>query len=218
MTQRIREFLRNRREDGPCVVVDLDAPAAQQVESELRKKLNLLKIAKANNNGDLPSGSMTLAQLLDQWMRVIAEKEHRPKSVASDESVIRLHIKPAIGKVKIVDLAPGHVRRVIGNLEDKIPTAIRAHSVLSRALGYAFNEGAVTANVVERVDPPSKRPAELAVLTPDDGLKLLQTVSHDRLASLRAANLLTGARQGEMLGLELDRIGDSLDLSWQLPF
>src|SRR3990170_8273969 len=24
MTQRIREFLRNRREDGPCVVVDLD--------------------------------------------------------------------------------------------------------------------------------------------------------------------------------------------------
>src|SRR3954464_474383 len=24
MTERIREFLRNRREDGPCVVVDLD--------------------------------------------------------------------------------------------------------------------------------------------------------------------------------------------------
>ena len=24
MTARIREFLRNRREDGPCVVVDLD--------------------------------------------------------------------------------------------------------------------------------------------------------------------------------------------------
>ncbi|MFL5193291.1 MAG: ornithine decarboxylase, partial [Microvirga sp.] len=24
MTQRIREFLRNRREDGPCVVVDLE--------------------------------------------------------------------------------------------------------------------------------------------------------------------------------------------------
>ena len=24
MTARIREFLRNRREDGPCLVVDLD--------------------------------------------------------------------------------------------------------------------------------------------------------------------------------------------------
>lgn len=38
----------------------------------------------------------------------------------------------------------------------------------------------------------------------------------DRLGSRYAAALLTGARQGELLGLELDRVGDTLDLSWQL--
>jgi hypothetical protein len=31
-----------------------------------------------------------------------------------------------------------------------------------------------------------------------------------------AAALFTGARQGELIGLELDRVTDELDLSWQL--
>lgn len=41
-------------------------------------------------------------------------------------------------------------------------------------------------------------------------------MQHDRLGSCIAAALLTGARQGELLGLELDRVTDELDLSWQL--
>jgi len=36
------------------------------------------------------------------------------------------------------------------------------------------------------------------------------------MGSRWAAALLTGARQGELLGLELDRVTDRLDLSWQL--
>lgn len=170
-------------------------------------------------HGDIPTAGTTLSTWIDKWFTEISVKKIRSKSAASYRGLIDLHIKPAIGNVQVANLTPAHVRRVTAAMEAKglsSTSARQAYQVLSTALEYAHREGLVVKNVAKLVDPPRRAKTQLAILTAADGLKVLQSVTEDRLGPRWAAALLTGARQGELLGLELDRVGEDLDLSWQL--
>jgi len=79
-----------------------------------------------------------------------------------------------------------------------------------------MREGKATRNVCEMVDPPRKLKKEQGALTLDQAIHLLQYVLGTEHGPMWAAYLLTGARRGEILGLESDRVTDTLDLSWQL--
>lgn len=203
------------------VVLAKSKTDARQKLLELRRELN--------RTGDLTTSSITLGAWLRIWFNQIAVKKIRPRTAATYHGLIENHIIPAIGKIRLDKLTPAHIRRV----EERIVTTLKnpdkpesghlsstfaaqAYRILSVALKYAEREGRVTTNVAQLVDAPRKTKAELVVLTPVDGLKVLEATEHDRLGSRWWAALLTGARQGELLGLELDRVQDRLDLSWQL--
>lgn len=179
--------------------------------------------------GDIPTDRVTVAQWLNIWFTTIARKKIRPKTAATYRTCIEQYIIPAIGSLRLSKLTPAHVRRVeeyvtskpkdpkrpeLGNLSST--TAMQAHRILAVALKYAEREGRVTRNVATLTDAPRKAARRLTVLTPVHGVKVLEAVTSARLGSRWAAALLTGARQGEILGIELDRVGNDLDLSWQL--
>lgn len=163
------------------------------------------------------------SQPLESWIRFwfahIHSKKIAPKTIASYRTSIEQYIVPAVGETRLDDLTPKHVRKV----EDYIwgkglggASAQQAHRVLSLALRDAVRDGHVSRNVVTLVDQPKKKAPTMTVLDAVAGIRLLGTVRHNRLGSRIAAALFTGARQGELLGLELDRVSDELDLSWQL--
>ncbi|ROS63928.1 integrase-like protein [Curtobacterium sp. PhB172] len=156
---------------------------------------------------------------LRHWFAHIHSKKIAPKTIASYRTSIEQYIVPAIGTVGLRALTPTHV----GQVEEFIrgrglggASAQQAHRVLSLALRDAARYEHIPRNVATLVSAPKKKPAQLVALTADDGARILEKVQHDRLGSRAAAALLTGARQGELLGLELDRVTDELDLSWQL--
>jgi len=194
--------------------------AAKAKLVELKREL----IAK----GTVITSTQTVEVWLHKWFNTIAARKNRPKTQQSWESIIRNHIVPSIGSVKLSALAPKHVRKMEADILAKglRPTAVTAYAILSRSIEYAFREGLITSKVTDRTDPPVTVKSKLVVLSANDGLKVLSTVTEDRLGSLRAANLLTGARQGELLGLELERVlrvvlpnktvATLVDLSWQL--
>jgi integrase len=95
-------------------------------------------------------------------------------------------------------------------------TAIKAHAVLSSALKTAMREGKATRNVCEMVDPPRKPKVEQGALSVEQAVELMAHLTTREDGALWATYLLTGARRGEILGLEADRVTDHLDLSWQL--
>jgi integrase len=165
----------------------------------------------------LPSGST--GEWVVYWLEGIAKHDLAPKSVATYRSAVRLHIVPAIGSVPLLELSAAHARTLAESVRAKGlagATALHAHRVLSAALAQAHREGYVHRNVALLTKPPRKGHTQLAVLSPANARRIILDTQSDRLGSRYAAALLTGARQGELLGLELDRVGDNLDLSWQL--
>lgn len=174
--------------------------------------------------GDLPTSSPTLAQWLDLWLRTVSAKRVRPNTQVNRASDVRLHISPAIGRYRLDKLTPAHVvamHEAIVAKGNSSTTALRCHRVLHVALRDAMRAGRVTRNVAgpQYVDAPAAAVHEQDVLTPDQAVALLRIALADRYAARWAMTLLTGARRGEVLGLEADRVdwtAGTITLSWQL--
>ncbi|HEY4267567.1 MAG TPA: site-specific integrase [Galbitalea sp.] len=170
-------------------------------------------------SGDLPTKDQTIEQWMREWFTHIALPKIRPKTAQTYRGLIEREILPTIGKTKLDKLTPADVRHVHAETMKKglsSTTSAQVHRILVVALKYAVREGRVARNAAALTDAPQKASTNLSALTVEESLKVLEAATHDRLGSLWAAVLLTGARQGELLGLELDRVTDRLDLSWQL--
>lgn len=190
-----------------------------KTEAQVKEKLKLAKQEVAKNPR-MTTSSVTVETWLDSWFKEIALKKIRPRTAATYRSQIEEYIKPSIGKVRLDKLTDQHVIR----MHDYITvtkglsstTALQAHRILAVALKYAVRRRLITDNAATLTDAPQRARQEPVILTAMHGTKVLQTVADDRLGSRWAAALLTGARQGELLGLTIDRVTDVLDLSWQL--
>lgn len=182
----------------------------------------LAEVTKARKQleraGDLPTASLTVAEFLDYWMREVAAKDRRPKTIGSYKSNLNW-VRAAIGNTRLDRVSPASVRKVFTLMasEGLSSTYMRnVHSVMSAAFGDAEREGRIPRNPVELVKAPLKSVTDLEALTPADAVKLITAFGESPDTVLWATFLLTGARRGEVLGLEWDRVTDELDLSWQL--
>jgi len=170
-------------------------------------------------NGDIFTNGQTLETWLRVWFRDIAIKKLRPRTASTYESYMKNHIVPSIGKVRLDKLTPAHVRKLHNDMTNKglsSTSAGQAHRILAVALKYAEQDGRVTRNVANLTDAPRKAATALVALDSGEGMRVLEAAADDPLASLWWAVLLTGARQGELLGLTQDRVTDSIDFAWQL--
>lgn len=193
-------------------------------------RMQKLQQEKTANGGDLPTRSITVAQWMNEYLQTIAKPKLSPKTLETYNGLIRREVLPRIGKIKLDKLTPADLRKLYKAITDKglsSTTASQVHRILSRALKYAHRDGLIPRNVATLVDTPQIATPVTKALTVTEAMKVLDTAHSDRLASLWSAILYTGARQGELLGLELDRVIMSLDpetgeehwvmdLSWQL--
>lgn len=208
--------------------IELPSPDEKRRRVTIRRKnkADLLteletKRAEFKKRGDLPTKNQTAEQWFTYWYEQIASKEVRPNTLAGYKSVVFQHIIPAIGTVKLDKITAAHVRRV----HDRITVdqglsstyALLAHRTMSVSLKMAVREGRIGRNPAELTSAPRKSSAPREALDITEALALLEHVALDPGMGARwATALLTGARQGETLGIELNRITDVIDLSWQV--
>lgn len=149
--------------------------------------------------------TLTVQQYLDRWL---AEKKRavRYRSYLSHDMHIRLHIGPALGGLRLVDLTPRDVRKLLADVRDKgvsESTVDHVRTTLSMALRAAVTDGIAPKNVAEQVPvPKSTKPAFVPeVVTPDEARLIIAAFKGYRHEPDVMFAIATGMRQGEQLAL-----------------
>lgn len=185
------------------------------------KKLNDLKDVVKKTGGTAPEKGLTVEKWFRYWLDEIVNV--RPRVWADYKSVVEKHIIPGIGHHRLDKLQPEHLRALYKAMDARGDRGRRpnAHRRISTALAAAEKEGKVTRNVAKLVPTPSGAGGKRKSIGSANARALLSATARaeDRLQSRWAMALLAGARQGECLGLEWDRVNldaEYADIEWQL--
>lgn len=172
-----------------------------------------------SQRGDLVTNGIRVEAWFSRWLEQ-QSKEVRPKTFESYRTLVNLHVVPALGPTRRLDqITPRMILGIHERLEKlgRASTYIRnVHHVTAKAFEAARREGHVTQNPTDLVAAPKKKFVKLDVLTLGEAVDMLEHVATLPDGARWATSLLTGARRGEVIGLEVDRVTDVLDLSWQL--
>jgi integrase len=171
---------------------------------EVEKKLNEAR-ANADKGLTFDAGKLTTAEYLNRWLTDSVKDTVRQRTYERYESLVRVHIVPTLGRVKLKNLTPAHVR---GFYREKLDSGLAPRSVLhlhrtfSKALKQAVDDGLIPRNAAASVRPPQPRKEEIQPLSREQVHTFLETVSGDRLEALYVVAITAGLRRGELLGLK----------------
>ncbi len=157
----------------------------------------------------------TLRALANQYLEQHAEKKKRPRSIASDKTLLRLHILPAIGNRRAVALSRAEVIKLHHSLGETPGAANRTLALLSKMLNLAelWNMRPDGSNPCRHVERYPERKME-RFLSAEElgrlGSVLSETEQEGAVlpSAIAAIRLLifTGARLGEILNLRWDQV------------
>lgn len=210
------------------VVIELPPRGGNRRRKKVRSKDKQTAMEKAAvlrlelaARGDLPTHSPTVEQWLTHWLENIASKSVRPNTMSGYRAVTNKYVIPIIGKKKLDKIQADDVRAVTDYMVNELgmssTSALIAHRTMSSSFETALRENKIYRNPAKLLDAPRKAVANLQTLDVSEAMQVLEHVFHDEENGARwATALLTGARRGEVIGIEVDRVGDDLDLSWQI--
>lgn len=186
--------------------------------------------------GDLQTRSMTVKQWMTYWLEEVAAPNLAPNTVTGYRNNVENFIIPLLGRKQLKNLTAVDVRKLhkevmatpvkksLRGKKDLPPdtkmmnstSALLAHNTLSTALQAAVSDGHISINVCDGVTKPKRAVSEKKYLTADQAIHLLQYVADKPNGAMWATYLLLGLRRGEGIGLEADRIGKAVEISWQI--
>jgi integrase len=167
--------------------------------------------AKADRDGGLvfDADNMKVGEYLERWLVDSVRDTVRSTTFERYEQVVRLHVRPVLGKLKLKNLSPAHVR---GLYREKLDAGLSprtvqyVHVTLHKALKQAIMDGLISRNATEAVKPPQVRREEMQPLSPEQVKVLLEAARGERLEALYVLAVTMGLRQGELLGLKWEDV------------
>ncbi len=161
------------------------------------------------------AGKQTLGDYLDRWLDDSVRGTVRQGTFERHEQIIRLHLRPSLGGIKLKALSPAHVQGFYRESLDSglsPATVHKIHAVLHKALDQAVGWSLVPRNPIDVVTTPRPAPEEIRPLGSEQAKVLLEAASGERFESIYVLAIYTGLRQGELLGLKWDDValGDGL--------
>jgi integrase len=193
-------------------VQTLTGPKRKTLYGKTRREVDeMLTKAKADRDGGLvfDADNMKLGEYLGRWLTDSVRDTVRPTTFERYEQMVRLHIRPVLGQLKLKNLTSTHVRGLYRQKLDAglAPRTVQyIHVTLHKALEQAIADGLVPRNATEAVKPPQVRREEMRPLTAEQVRILFGAAKGARLEALYILAVTTGLRQGELLGLKWDDV------------
>jgi hypothetical protein len=171
--------------------------------------------AQADQQQGLPIATerQTVAQFLTRWLTDTAQHRLRPGTFRRYHELVHLHTIPSLGKLHLSKLTPQHLSHLYGakltagltprTAKGLSPRTVEfLHRVLHAALKEAVLWGLIARNPADAVKAPKPKSPPIQPLNFEQAQALLHAAAGDPLEALYVVALMTGMRQGELLGLQ----------------
>ncbi|MDQ3509652.1 MAG: site-specific integrase [Actinomycetota bacterium] len=178
-----------------------------KTRAEVSRKLTE---AMADRDGGLvyDAGKLTVGEYLGRWLADSVKGTVKETTYANYSYITRVHISPALGRVKLKSLTPAHVRGFYGDKsrsEAKLAAATirKMHVVLRKALSQAVSDGLIPRNAADGAKPPrvSAPGEEIKPLASEECGAFLEAARGERFEALFVLAVHCGLREGELLAL-----------------
>lgn len=164
--------------------------------AEARKALAVLQRAATAGATESPS---RLGPFLERW--VTSDHDWAPATRRKHESIVRVHLVPALGDLRLSELSPRDVEAVLSRAGVGPRVAFHIRATLRRALEDARREGLVTINAAALARSRAVRVPERVVLDAAQARALIDSTRGTEWGPLWCVLVTTGLRISEALGL-----------------
>jgi len=167
------------------------------------------KLRKATSTIDdglyIEPEKLTVGQWLDLWLTEYTG-DLKPRTLDQYSMHVRLNLKPHLGAVQLLALAPHMIQSVYNKLLRRknplSPKSIRnLNGVLHSCMNKAVALGYIRANPCDPVTLPRVVKKEMQTIKDENVTAFLEAISGHEYEAVYMIDLFTGMRQGEILGL-----------------
>lgn len=147
---------------------------------------------------------ITVNQYMQRWLDETAAERLRPSTLATYTSHFETHIKPAMQRVKLRDLSPEQVNRMLSAIVAggaSPTTANRVRATLRTALASAVKSRMISFNAASLSDARTEKRKRPTLLTVKQAQYLITQTRKHRMGPMIETDIYMGLRQGELLGL-----------------
>ena len=181
------------------------------------------KLRETRRAGPLPSTrTPTWSEWSVYYVQVVAVRKVAPRTLSGYASMLRLHVDPVLGRLRLDRIRADHVEAVLGRCSTaglSGTSSLHVYRCMSHALKVAAQRGHLTVNPCSLVDAPAATTGEAVPLTTAEARNVLATACGGRNAARWSVALALGLRQSEALGLrwsDVDFDAGTLRVSRQL--
>jgi integrase len=184
-----------------------------RTQSAIHKKLrDAITSREDGTQTSKPSDMESLGEYLDSWFETQSQTKWEFKTSEHNALDINRYIKPALGKVRLDLLTPEIITKAYVQIrkEHKLSESsmLHIHAVLKSAIKRAIMLKKIIVNPMDGVEAPKPRLGKIRVLSGKEMQTLLHMIVSEPVEwrAMWQMTLLTGLRQGEVLGLTWENV------------
>jgi len=152
---------------------------------------------------------LTIGDYLDRFMSDVAAHTLAPSTIRSYSYLIRDHIVPEIGRIRLANLRPDHLqslysKKLKAGLSRR--TVQYIHAIIRRSLNEAVRWGLIHRNPTDAVTPPRPKKAPPQTLSIEQAKLYLKSVEEHHYFPIYMLAIMNGMRKGELLGLHWEDV------------
>lgn len=170
----------------------------------------------------LEPNTITVSEWLDEWLTTFCANRLKPLTYQSYAGIIRNHIAPVIGTLRLQEVTGIHIQRLYNTMTEaglSGKTVKNVSAVLHKGFSIAVKQGLAAVNPCDCAELPRARRHEIKPLTEEEISLFLDAIKDSPMRNAYALCLFAGLREGECLGLswrQVDFEKERLTISQQL--
>jgi len=149
--------------------------------------------------------SLFYGKFLDEWL-IVKKQSVAEQTWSYYSQIIRDYIKPNLGYLKIREITSRKIQKFYNDMVENgvgLRTIEKTHTIIHASLNAAIKYGMIPSNPEKGTEYPKPKKKEMKFMNKDEVLRFLRISreNRDRNYALFYLAIVTGMRQGELLGL-----------------